>query len=387
MDHSTPSRHPGEDRPSPNIQIQPRPMLEEEPSFQGLKGEDDGQAQQQELTESQGADFPIYESEAEGSDDEQPPESFSSAASPSDGVESETASDSEPQSSDDEQPPQMSNGVAPRIQKDAEDVESGSEESEEEEEEEEEQLPMFSSAVLPLPVSEAARHEQPPQMSNSVAPSIQNDAEDIESGSGESEEEEEEEEEEQLPMFSSATLPLPVSGAARQAHDANGSDIKEEAEEVEEDDESPPKIFTSALPDHEPAEPSGASTSSGDAPTIFPDESDSDDGEANEHTTGSGSGSRSDPGNARDSKQPMADGAQDDFFANLEASARKVNVFRQRQEQEMELWRANMGQKIGGMGDGMAEGRRSQRKKKKKKKKKEKGIFEVSSSSDDKEEL
>ncbi len=319
--------HPREDKPSPNIQIQPRPILEEELFFQGLKEEHDGQAQQQELT---GAGFAIFESESEGSDEEQPPELSSSPAPSSDGVESETASDSEPQVSDDEQPPQMFSSVAPGIQNDAESAESSSEESEEEEEE-------------------------------------------------------------PHPMFSSAALPLLVSRAVSQAHKANGSDIEEEAERVEEeDDESPPQIFTSALPNHKPAIQSSASTSSGDAPTIFPDESDSndDDGEANEHTTGTGtytsSASRSGSGtDDRDSDPSMAGAAQDDFFANLEASARKVKAFRQRQEQEMELqmklWRADVGPKLAR--DGMAEGRGSRRGKKKK------GVFEVSSSSGEEEGL
>ena len=316
----TPSMRSREDRPSPEIQIQPRPLLEEELSVLEPKEEDNGQTQQQEPRAHRGAEFAIYDSEAEDSNEEQPPEIFSSAAPSGDGVESETASDSESQLSDDEQSSQMFSSVAPGVQNDAEAVKSGSEESEEE--------------------------EEPP------------------------------------PMFSSAALPLPLPKTARQAHNANGLDT-EEAEEAEEDDESPLKVFTSALPDHDPAARSEASSSSGDAPTIFPDESDSDDGRADDDSTGTGPGTDS----GGDSGQSMVDAAQGDFFANLEASARKAKSFRQGREREMamklQLRNANVGRKSGGnggygSGDGTAEGRRSNRRRKKKA-----DVFDVSSSGEE----
>ncbi|ERF76423.1 hypothetical protein EPUS_07303 [Endocarpon pusillum Z07020] len=320
---STPSMHSREDQPSPKIQIQPRPLLEEELSVLEPEEEDDSQAQQQqEPREHRVVEFSNYDSEAEDSNEERPPEMFSSAAPPPDGVESETASDSESQSSDDdEQPPQMFSSVATGVQKDLEAVESGSEESEE---------------------------EEPPL------------------------------------MFSSAPLPLPLPNTARQAHNANGSDT----EEAEEDDEPPPEMFTSALPDHDPAARSEASSSSGDAPTIFPDESDSNDGGPDESNTGTGHGTDS----GVDGDQSMVDAAQGDFFANLEASARKVRSFRQDREREREmklkLRNVNVGRKSGedgayGSGNGTAEGGRS-RKRGTKKKKKE--VFDVSSSDEEEEE-
>ncbi|KAF7504100.1 hypothetical protein GJ744_002669 [Endocarpon pusillum] len=316
---TTPSTHSREDRPSPKIQIQPRPLLEEELSvLEPEEEKDDGQAQQQETREHRGAEFANYHSEAEDSNEEQPPQIFSSAAPSPDGVESETASDSESQSSDDEQPPQMFSSVAPGVQNDSEAVKSGSEESEE---------------------------EEPPL------------------------------------MFSSAPLPLPFPKTARQTPNANGSD----SEEAEEDDELPPKMFTSALPDHHPAARSEASSSSGDAPTIFPDESDSNDGGPDEGNTGTGPGTDS----GGDSDQAMVDAAQGDFFANLEASARKVRSFRQDREREMEmklkLRDVNVGRKRGengayGSGKGTAEGGRNRKKGKKKE------VFDVSSSDEEEED-
>lgn len=310
---TTPSMHSREDQPSPKIQIQPRPLLEEEVSvLKPEEEEDDGEAQQQEPREHRGAGSAIYDNEAEDSNKEQHPEIFSSAAPFPDGGETETASDSESQLSDDEQPPQMFSSVAPGVQNDSEAVESGSEESEEE--------------------------EEPP------------------------------------PMFSSAAPLIPLPTTARQAHNANGSDT----EEAEEDDESPPKMFTSALPDHDPAARSEASSSSGDAPTIFPDESDSNKGGPDEGSTGTGPGTDS-GGNGN---QSIVDAAQGDFFANLEASAWKVRSFRQDPEREMEmqlkLRNGNVGWKSEhggyGSGNGTAEGGRSRRRGKKK------DVFDVSSS-------
>jgi hypothetical protein len=317
---TTPSMRTREDQPSPKIQIQPRPLLEEELSvLEPEEEDDDGDAQQQEPREHRGAASAIYDNEAEHSNEEQPPEIFSSAAPFPDGVESTTASDSASQLSDDEQPPQMFTSVAPGVQNDSEAVDSGSEESEEEEE-----------------------VEEPP------------------------------------PMFSSAAPPLPLPETARQAHNTHGSDT----EEAEEDDESPPKMFTSALPDQDPAARSEASSSSGDAPTIFPDESDSNDGGPDEGSTGTGPGT--DSGGHGD--QSIVDAAQGDFFANLEASARKVRSFRQDPEREagmkLKLRNGNVGWESGGnggygSGNGTAEGGRSRRRAKKK------DVFDVSSSDEE----
>jgi hypothetical protein len=397
---STPGKRVTQDRPSPDIKMQLKPLWEGSNDLEPQEESED-ETEQPETAVPTGLDFAIYESGDE---------MLSSAASlpnqnTSAEAESEGESDSEVQFSDNEQPPQMFSSEAVQDVNEA----TGAESSEGPEVEVMETTQNGAESET----EENPEDEPPTQSFDSVAltpiASDDLDAADLKS--------EDYDNDEPPHMYSSTLPPEPAS----QPLEAYASDTNEETEaetEEDEDDDSPPEMFSSALPDEDGDEEDAASSdSSGDAATIPPYGSDHDDHSHNDYASSSSSGSEeiSDSDNSsgsngdgsNDTDQSMIDATQTDFFANLEASAKKVRLERQMQAQ-MRMERANIGRKVeggdtrgsasGGPGDGSrsrsSEGSGSVEKKdgmkgekkdgmrgKRRKRKMEQELFDVSSSS------
>ncbi len=344
---TTPTKHLLVDRPSPDIEIRSRPLREESPALEPVDDNEDD-TEQEGTAAASGSEFAIYESEAEDSDDGQPPQMLGSAAPVQDDnmsaeTDSQAESDSEDDYSNDVQPSQVFgfravqnaaevDGAESGIESESEAIQDGTDSELEDQSEEEEPLQMFSSAVPKRP----------------------HDPDAAESGSEESDDKEPPQ------MFSSAAIPEAMNVPPETESDS----------EAEEDDDEPPQMFTSALPNpntaptslaHPQSPSSDTTSSSGDAPTIPPnassDDNNSDHSSSSEEEASSGS----------DSDQFMVDATQTDFFTNLEASAEKVRLQREQLQQ-----RANTGRKVGG--DGGERGRRGRRKKGRKE------VFDVDSS-------
>jgi hypothetical protein len=417
---STSGKRLTQDRPSPDIKMRLKPLQEESNDLESQEGSEE-ETGQPETAVPNGLDFAIYDSEAEDSDEGASAQILSSAASlrnqnTSAEAEAEGKSDSEGQFSDNEQTPQMfSSGAVQDV-----DEATGAELSQGSEVEEMETIQNGAE----YKTEENSEDEPPPQTFDSAA--LTPNASD---GSDAAELKSEDCDNDDPPHTYSSTLP---PEPASQPPEAYASDTNEETEaetEEDEDDDSPPEMFTSALPDEDGDEEDAASSdSSGDAATIPPYGSDDDDYSHNNDAPSSsseseseseefsdndnGSGSSGDGNN--DTDQSMIDATQTDFFANLEASAKKVRLEREmqaqmRKQKQMRMERANIGRKVGGgntrrsarggSGDGSrsrtSEGSGSAEKKdgmkgkkkdemkggKRRKKKMEQEVFDVTSSS------
>jgi Myb-like DNA-binding domain len=399
---STPGKKLTQDRPSPDIKMQLKPLRGKSHDLEPEDDNEDGTEPADDAVPT-GPDFAIYESENEDSNDGASAQTLSSAAplsnqNTSAEAESEGESDSEGQFSDNEQQPKMfssailqdadeATGAEIAVESEVEVMETiqNGADSEAEEDSEDEALPeTFDSAAL-----------KPDASDDSDAAELKSEDYDTD----------------EPPHVYSSTVPSepasqsPVAGAS-DTDDEDEAEAEAE-EEDDEDDDSPPEMFTSALPNVDVNEEDAASSdSSGDAATIPPYGSDDDDHSHNNNISSSsseseseeeeefsdndnGSGSNGDGSN--DSDQSMIDATQIDFFANLEASAKKV-----RAERQMRMESANVGRKIGGEdthGDGgeRRSGSRScekkdaisggKKRKMKKMKKNKKEVFDVSSSS------
>lgn len=390
-EHAKSGKHLTEERPSPDIEVRPRPIRKDaHASIPESDNED--KSKEPGPAATPGADCAMYESESKISVNGRPSQLFSSAIPMQDvKVAAKSESRAQPGSKgrnrDDKGSPQiLSSATVKDANQSAEaesDTESGSDDK-------------FVQDDAGSEAEGTSEDEGTPlQMFSSAAPQVLNgmDGMDVpESGTEESDEEPPQ-------MFSSATVPGQKEPQRSKMMSENDNDEDDEDDEndeeiaegkgeqdedEDEDEDEPPQIFASAVPDRkatptsslfrhpaikplqptktatsndQPTSPSAEDSSSGDAATIPPYDSDRSESEA----AASASAYHNNGDDAGESDQPQLGAPASDFFANLEASAKKVGW----QRQTMQKRRTD------------ANGRR---------KGKGKSVFDVSSSSDGEEE-
>ncbi|KAL8920778.1 MAG: hypothetical protein Q9172_004349 [Xanthocarpia lactea] len=256
-----------EERPSPEIEMRLQPLRQErsEHSQPDENGVDQlPEQQQQQINESalpSQPDFKVYDSEAEHSDDGEPPQMFSSG----DLLERLTDTLAEGQSqeeldtgashSDNEEPPQMFSSDAPIY--DGEDLAGAESDGDSEKENVEYQVAVDSEAA-------GTDDEPPPQIFRSDAPID----EENESAAAESDADSENEDIEQNDLVESETAgtddeqPPQMFSSAAPEGSATFDTEESEPEEVDDDDNEPPQVYTSTLPGMEADESPGTESES-----------------------------------------------------------------------------------------------------------------------------